>query len=176
MQHNFGFIVSNYSAIFRSDIGGIVSIIGANATYFKQGAKVTAFAPDFDKQGAPKHGAFQEYVIVPAPYAVKIPARLSSNEGAMLLMAIQNVITGLSNIGLPLEFAVSKEKRDVLIWGGCHSQHTGERAGFSPTSYYLHFHPSTDAYPHRGYRYIAKTREDRDAQESTYILTYSPPH
>ena len=88
-MRDFGFAIASYPAIPGSDIAGTVlstgSAVASDAP--KKGARVTAFAPCFFKQGAPDYGAFQKRVLVPAENAVELPESMSFSEATLLPMA-----------------------------------------------------------------------------------------
>lgn len=121
-QRDFGFNLTHYPGVLGSDVGGIVSAVGSSVSHFKSGDRVTAFAPAFDKGGHSDYGAFQEYVLVPAAYAAKVPDSMNFNEAAILPMAVETVMAGWYSIGMPTKYTVSPaDKKAMLVWGGSSS-------------------------------------------------------
>ncbi|KAI9801725.1 MAG: hypothetical protein M1833_002407 [Piccolia ochrophora] len=123
-QRDYGFAIASYPAVLGSDVAGIVVSTGSDvpADAFKPGARVSAFAPCFFKQGAPDYGALQTRVLVPAANAVPLPQKMSFNEGSLLPMAVTTVYSAWYSIGLPRETAhTASDKLGILIWGGASS-------------------------------------------------------
>lgn len=121
-QRDFGFHTSKYPGVLGSDVGGIVVAVGPEVSHFKVGDRVTAFAPAFDTEGLADYGAFQEYVLLPAAYAAKIPDSLSFREAATMPMAVETTMAGWYSIGISKEHSVTaEEKQGLLVWGGSSS-------------------------------------------------------
>ncbi|KAI2463496.1 GroES-like protein [Annulohypoxylon bovei var. microspora] len=122
-MRDFGFAISEYPAVFGSDIGGIVIQAGSDVSdIFKPGTRIAAFAPSYFVKGAPDYGAFQQRSIIPATNASPIPDSITFNEAATLPMAVATTWGGWETIGLSRDTSYStSDKQGILVWGASSS-------------------------------------------------------
>ncbi|KIK58336.1 hypothetical protein GYMLUDRAFT_171220 [Collybiopsis luxurians FD-317 M1] len=91
-DHGFDFLIKEYPAVLGSDVAGDIVQVGKDVGDFKEGDKV--FFESSAYHGS-NYGAFQEYVLVPAEIASKMPPNLSYNEAASIPLALTTAAIGL---------------------------------------------------------------------------------
>ncbi|KAH9847261.1 GroES-like protein [Lenzites betulinus] len=87
-----GFMIQTYPAVLGIDASGTVEAVGEGVDKFKLGDKVLyAGLPDAD------HATFQQYTLINAGLAAKLPESLSLEQGAALPLAIITPAVALYN-------------------------------------------------------------------------------
>ncbi|TFK82276.1 GroES-like protein [Polyporus arcularius HHB13444] len=86
--HTYGLFVEKFPAILGSDISGVVEQIGAEVTKFAKGDRVL-FQGWFSDT---KHAGFQQYTLVDAELAAKIPDNISFDQASSVPVALVAVI------------------------------------------------------------------------------------
>ncbi|KAL8747011.1 MAG: hypothetical protein Q9190_001051 [Brigantiaea leucoxantha] len=117
-----------YPGILGSDLSGIVAEVGSSVTRFQPGDRVLGFGLQVlssRKSGKSCESAFQDYTVVSASLASKIPDKLSFEDAAVLPLGLATAASGLFFKG-QLELAypsMSPERigKVVVIWGGASS-------------------------------------------------------
>ncbi|MCJ1413896.1 hypothetical protein MMC32_000221 [Xylographa parallela] len=129
-QGDFLFSWIKYPAIFGTDVAGEVVEIGQGVTSFKVGDRVLGHSQGTDKQfstsakGGAAHGAFQNYVVLQAQMASKIPSTLSYENAAVIPLGLSTAACGLFQkdqlaLQLPDPSGHAKPTGETLIvWGG----------------------------------------------------------
>ncbi|KAI8620538.1 chaperonin 10-like protein [Chytriomyces sp. MP71] len=119
IMRDMGFQVGSWPVVLGSDLSGIIVKTGSNASAgFKEGDRVLANAPAFDKKGAENYGAFQEYALVPQEAVTPIPADLTFQEAAILPLAIFTTTTGyFHTLKVPRQGYKPEDKKAMLVWG-----------------------------------------------------------
>ncbi|MCJ1431663.1 hypothetical protein MMC27_001018 [Xylographa pallens] len=129
-QGDFLFSWIKYPAIFGTDVAGEVVEIGQGVTSFKVGDRVLGHAQGTDKQFSTSakygaaHGAFQNYVVLQAQMASKIPSTLSYENAAVVPLGLSTAACGLFQqdylaLQLPDPSGHARPTGETLIvWGG----------------------------------------------------------
>lgn len=125
---------SYYPRILGGDHAGVVVEVGSEVTEFSEGDRVEAIPPSFSKialfltdsqvtsftlvQGMPG-GSFQDYVIVPAKYAIKIPDHYSFAEAVTTPSSVLTILAIFHEFGWDLPYEnITTYVEPVLVWGG----------------------------------------------------------
>ncbi|MCJ1316859.1 hypothetical protein MMC15_002180 [Xylographa vitiligo] len=129
-QGDFLFSWIRYPAIFGTDVAGEVVDVGRDVVLFKVGDRVLGVAQGMEKTfntsarvGA-AHGAFQEYVVLQAHMASKIPSTLSYENAAVVPLGLSTAACGLfqkDHLALQLPDPSGHAKptgKTLLVWGG----------------------------------------------------------
>jgi NADPH:quinone reductase-like Zn-dependent oxidoreductase len=114
-----------YPAIIGIDLAGEVVEVGSEASSrFKVGDRVVGAAmgtiPD---RNTPVEGAFQNYTVVLANLAAKIPSNLDYAQASVLPLCLCTAATGLFvkdylGLQLPTEPAQRSTGKTLVVWGG----------------------------------------------------------
>ncbi|KAH8556760.1 zinc-binding oxidoreductase CipB [Umbelopsis sp. PMI_123] len=113
-----------YPTIFGCDLAGEVVEVGSEASRFKVGDRVIGISlgtlPDHN---TPAEGAFQNYTVVLASVAAKIPSTLDYAHASVLPLGLGTAASGLFlkeylDLQLPTEPAQPSTGKTVIIWGG----------------------------------------------------------
>lgn len=125
LMQDTGYIVQSYPTVLGSDIAGTVESVGPDVTKFQKGDRVAGFACAIGT-GNINEGAFQEYSILQDNATVKLPAKTSFEEGAVLPMAVATSGVGMFlGQGLPRPSSSSSssspQQAVFLVWGGASS-------------------------------------------------------
>ncbi|VTT64400.1 unnamed protein product [Fusarium fujikuroi] len=115
---------SQYPVILGEDVAGTVEAVGPDVTIFKPGDRVLGYATSLaTKDNA--HSAFQEYTIIRAECASKIPERLSFEQAAVLPLSLATAAWSLfGDVTLAMRYPSlnpTPTEETVLIWGGSSS-------------------------------------------------------
>ncbi|KAF4449581.1 hypothetical protein F53441_7148 [Fusarium austroafricanum] len=119
------FIAANqYPVILGEDVAGTVEAVGPDVTTFKPGDRVLGYATSLaSKDNA--NSAFQEYSVIRAECASKIPDDLAFEQAAVLPLSIATAAWALfGDSTLKMKYpSLNPEKTEetVLIWGGASS-------------------------------------------------------
>ncbi|PIL35329.1 hypothetical protein GSI_02054 [Ganoderma sinense ZZ0214-1] len=89
---DFGLFVENYPFISGTDASGIVEEVGSEVTNWTKGDKIL-FQGYFTNEQA----TFQQFTIVPADLAAKVPEHLTLDQAATVPLGLATVVTGLWN-------------------------------------------------------------------------------
>ncbi|KAJ2980055.1 hypothetical protein NUW54_g11055 [Trametes sanguinea] len=90
----YGIFVEKYPAVLGIDAAGIVEAVGQDVTRFKTGDKVLYEGLRTDGND---RATFQQYTLVPADLAAKLPDSLTFEQGAALPLALTTAAVGLYN-------------------------------------------------------------------------------
>jgi NADPH:quinone reductase-like Zn-dependent oxidoreductase len=121
-QHMFQWL--KYPFIFGSDLAGEVVEVGSEVSGFKTGDRVLALAVASDPDcNNPAHGAFQNYSLVRADLATKIPSSLAYDHAAVLPLGLATAASGLFpkdflGLQLPTVPAQPSTGQVLIVWGG----------------------------------------------------------
>ncbi|CAG1985892.1 unnamed protein product [Fusarium graminearum] len=124
-QHVGIFIAeSQYPVILGEDVAGTVESVGSDVTNFQTGDRVLGYATSLaSKDNA--NSAFQEYTLIRADCASKIPEGLSFEQAAVLPLSVATAGWALfGDATLKMKFpSLNPEPtgETVLIWGGAAS-------------------------------------------------------
>lgn len=88
----YNFLIEEYPAILGTDAAGIVKAVGKGVKNFKVGDRVL-HQGYFDN----RHATFQQYTVVPAEIAAKLPPKLTFEQGASFPLAMGTAACGLYN-------------------------------------------------------------------------------
>ncbi|RKL45659.1 hypothetical protein BFJ72_g3204 [Fusarium proliferatum] len=115
---------SQYPVILGEDVAGTVEAVGPDVTAFKPGDRVLGYATSLaTKDNA--HSAFQEYTVVRAECASKIPESLSFEQAAVLPLSLATAAWSLfGDVTLAMRYPSlnpTPTEETVLIWGGSSS-------------------------------------------------------
>ncbi|KAM0332483.1 hypothetical protein ACHAQA_002764 [Verticillium albo-atrum] len=120
----WGFMTPTIPAVLGADVAGEVIAVGTSVTGIKSGDRVLAMAHGL-LSGNNDHGAFQEYVLVKAVTAAKLPQSIPFAEAASLPSAVATATMILADVlGLPhaaLETgaaAAGSAPPSIFVWGG----------------------------------------------------------
>ena len=119
-----GHFITKYPVGLGSDICGSVETIRSDVKQFKEGDRVTGFAPVL-ASGNIDERAFQQYTILRENCAARIPENLTFAEGATLPMAVATAGVGIwekLGIAKPSE---RKQSGGFLVWGSASSVGSG---------------------------------------------------
>ncbi|KXJ88822.1 chaperonin 10-like protein [Microdochium bolleyi] len=110
-----------FPTVLGGDAGGVVVAVGPGEARLRPGDRVVAWAGPFFRGGDPNTGAFQQYTLVDAPNAARVPPDIALADAAALPVATFTAITALTTIlGLPLT-AVGAHAHGLLVWGAASS-------------------------------------------------------
>ncbi|KAH8552489.1 zinc-binding oxidoreductase CipB [Umbelopsis sp. PMI_123] len=122
---NLVFTWVKYPFIFGCDLAGEVVEVGSDASSrFKIGDHVLAVACGADQdRNNPAEAAFQNYTVVPADLAAKIPANLSYEYAAVIPLGLATAASGLFlknylGLDLPTVPARPSTSKTLIVWGG----------------------------------------------------------
>ncbi|QPC71384.1 hypothetical protein HYE68_002136 [Fusarium pseudograminearum] len=124
-QHVGIFIAeSQYPVILGEDVAGTVESVGSDVTNFQPGDRVLGYATSLaSKDNA--NSAFQEYTLIRADCASKIPEGLSFEQAAVLPLSVATAGWALfGDATLRMKFPILNPEptgETVLIWGGAAS-------------------------------------------------------
>ncbi|KAJ2965091.1 hypothetical protein NQZ79_g223 [Umbelopsis isabellina] len=113
-----------YPAVFGADLAGEVVEVGNEVSNFKKGDRVLAMAvgcdPDSNNSA---EGAFQNYTVVRADLASRIPSSLDYIHASVLPLCLSTAASGLFQkdylgLQLPSEPARPSTGETLIIWGG----------------------------------------------------------
>lgn len=115
---------SQYPIILGEDVAGTVEAVGPDVTAFKPGDRVLGYATSLaTKDNA--HSAFQEYTVIRAECASKIPEGLSFEQAAVLPLSLATAAWSLfGDVTLAMRYPSlnpTPTGETVLIWGGSSS-------------------------------------------------------
>ncbi|KAI8406924.1 hypothetical protein FOFC_12349 [Fusarium oxysporum] len=115
---------SQYPVILGEDVAGTVEAVGPDITAFKPGDRVLGYATSLaTKDNA--HSAFQEYTVIRAECASKIPEGLSFERAAVLPLSLATAAWSLfGDVTLAMRYPSLNPTpigETVLIWGGASS-------------------------------------------------------
>ncbi|KAG5799597.1 hypothetical protein H9Q69_001435 [Fusarium xylarioides] len=115
---------SQYPVILGEDVAGTVEAVGPDVTAFKPGDRVLGYATSLaTKDNA--HSAFQEYTVIRAECASKIPEGLSFEQAAVLPLSLATAAWSLfGDVTLAMRYPSLNPKptgETVVIWGGSSS-------------------------------------------------------
>jgi NADPH:quinone reductase-like Zn-dependent oxidoreductase len=122
----------NYPAILGQDTSSVVVAVGPDVTRFEIGDRVVALAAAYATLDS-RYGAFQEYTIVRADLASKIPYNMRYDEACVLPSGLSTAACALfQDLGLNMptteqrgwetKFGPNNDRQPpVLIWGGSSS-------------------------------------------------------
>ena len=110
-----GYFISRYPTVLGSDVCGVVEAVGDGVTAFQKGDRVLGY-----QARNPNEGAFQEYSILEAGFAAKIPDFMSFEEGALFPMAVATTGAALF-VDLALPRYTEQVASGILVWGGSSS-------------------------------------------------------
>ncbi|KDQ10912.1 hypothetical protein BOTBODRAFT_68359 [Botryobasidium botryosum FD-172 SS1] len=118
--------IHEYPNVLGNDIAGVVERVGSAVTQFQAGDRVF-FQGTFDD---PNRNGFQEYCIVPAKFAARIPANILEDEACTIPVALMAGIVGLfhfTGLGIPPPLHGPTAPTDMILIMGGPSQ-LGQRA------------------------------------------------
>ncbi|KAI8582558.1 hypothetical protein K450DRAFT_196925 [Umbelopsis ramanniana AG] len=114
-----------YPFIFGVDLAGEVVEVGSDvSSRFKIGDRVMAVACGADPdRNNPTESAFQNYTVVPADLAVKMPDNLSYEHAAVVPLGMATAASGLFlkdflALDLPTAPARLSSGKTLIVWGG----------------------------------------------------------
>ncbi|KIL88722.1 hypothetical protein FAVG1_07970 [Fusarium avenaceum] len=124
-QHVGIFIqASQYPVILGEDVAGTVEAVGSGVTEFKAGDRVLGYATSLASKDN-VNSAFQEYTVIRAECASKIPDDLSFEQAAVLPLSLATASWALfGDATLKMRYpSLTPEANGetVLIWGGASS-------------------------------------------------------
>jgi NADPH:quinone reductase-like Zn-dependent oxidoreductase len=115
---------SQYPVILGEDVAGTVEAVGSGVTQFKAGDRVLGYTTSLATNDN-ANSAFQEYTVIRAECASKIPDNLSFEQAAVLPLAIATTAWALfGDATLKMKYpSLTPETtgETVLIWGGSSS-------------------------------------------------------
>ncbi|KAI4196823.1 MAG: hypothetical protein LQ350_006336 [Teloschistes chrysophthalmus] len=124
-----GIFVEKYPIVLGSDVSGVVEAVGPSVTRFKKGDRVAGFAASVPLNDCDR-GGFQEYTILNENVTAKLPELITSEEGAILPMAVATAGVGIFiNLGIPRPAVrqnsngsvEKKQSGGFLVWGASSS-------------------------------------------------------
>ncbi|CAO3672306.1 unnamed protein product [Umbelopsis ramanniana] len=122
---NMAFTWLKYPFIFGVDLAGEVVEVGSDvSSRFKVGDRVMAVACGADQdRNNPTESAFQNYTVVPADLAVKIPENISYEQAAVVPLGMSTAASGLflkDYLGLELPTVPARPStgKTLIVWGG----------------------------------------------------------
>ncbi|XXH04265.1 hypothetical protein Hte_010679 [Hypoxylon texense] len=121
-----------YPSIPGEDVSGTVELVGSSAaaaaaaskSKFQKGDRVVGLALGASGGGKTDHGAFQDYVVLDAAMACKVPEALSFAEASVFPLCIATAAHALfagEFLGLPYPQAdgtAAPTGKSLLVWGG----------------------------------------------------------
>lgn len=112
-----------YPAVLGTDVAGEVVEVGAGVTRFKAGDRVLGHAVGVERDhNDPAGGAFQDYTVLLANMAARIPDSLPYESAAVLPLALSTAACALYEkdcLGLPHPSLSPRPAGQViLVWGG----------------------------------------------------------
>ncbi len=120
----YNFLIQKYPNILGTDVAGEVVEVGSNVSGLEKGQRVIGHAMGLSTSD-PKHGAFQQYTLVPSLVVAPIPSSLSYEQASVLPLAISTASVGLFEkkaLGMPHPSMSPKSSgTTLLIWGGSSS-------------------------------------------------------
>ncbi|KAI6777216.1 hypothetical protein HG530_001161 [Fusarium avenaceum] len=124
-QHVGIFIqASQYPVILGEDVAGTVEAVGSGVTEFKTGDRVLGYATSLASKDN-VNSAFQEYTVIRAECASKIPENLSFEQAAVLPLSLATASWALfGDATLKMKYpSLTPEANGetALIWGGASS-------------------------------------------------------
>ncbi|KAL8638020.1 MAG: hypothetical protein Q9228_004778, partial [Teloschistes exilis] len=127
--HDTGLLVEKYPIVLGSDVSGTIEAVGSSITRFQKGDRVTGFAA-WTPSNDCDQGGFQEYTILNENVTAKLPNFITSEQGAILPMAIATAGVGIFiNLGIPRPAVgqnsngsvEKKQSGAFLVWGASSS-------------------------------------------------------
>ena len=118
MQEN-GMLIESYPIVLGSDISGTVEATGAGVEHFKKGDRVAGLANILISKDS-DNGAFQQYTLLKACAAVKLPNSVSFEEGSILPMSVATAGAGFFG-SLDIPRPPAKQNGGFLVWGASSS-------------------------------------------------------
>lgn len=118
-MQEYGVFIDSYPTCLGSDIAGTVDAVGSSVTHFKKGDRVTGFAHGFVSKNA-DHAAFQEYTVLKACAAAKLPEPVSFEEGSILPMSVATAGVGIF-IAMNIPRPPTTQHGGFLVWGASSS-------------------------------------------------------
>ncbi|KAM0271441.1 hypothetical protein ACHAQH_009061 [Verticillium albo-atrum] len=94
-MQDWGVFVKEWPSIFGCDVAGEAHEVGPDVTRFKPGDRVTPHTINL-VTGKPRDAAFAHYCVAPATKAAHIPASVSFESGAVLSIALEAAVCGLT--------------------------------------------------------------------------------
>ncbi|KAK3704346.1 hypothetical protein LTR37_013899 [Vermiconidia calcicola] len=94
-MQDHGIFVKEWPAILGCDVAGQVYEVGANVTRFEKGDRVVGHTINL-VTGKSQDAAFALFSVIPAAKAASLPDKISFVEGAVLPLALETAVTGLS--------------------------------------------------------------------------------
>ena len=127
---------TTYPFVLGSDVAGDVVEVGTGVTRFRIGDRVVGFAAGSDKQrNRAAEGAFQNYVVLLAHMAARIPDTMAFEDAAVLPLGISTASCGLFQKDFLAMHAPSaapaRAGKTLLVWGG--STSVGNNAASCPS-------------------------------------------
>lgn len=130
LQQDFGYFPLDYPNILGEDVAGeVVDVSGDDATpthSFRPGQRVLGYALSL-ATGRPADGAFQEYVVLQANMASRIPDSLPYDRAVVLPLCLATAAAGLFQRGFlelqypALDLDPKPTGQTLLVWGGASS-------------------------------------------------------
>ncbi|KAL1984922.1 hypothetical protein VTN96DRAFT_8581 [Rasamsonia emersonii] len=127
LQQDFGYFPLDYPTILGEDVAGeVVDVNAAPAHSFRPGQRVLGYALSL-ATGRPADGAFQEYVVLQANMAARIPDSLSFDRAVVLPLGLATAAAGLFQKGFlelqypALDLDPKPTGQTLLVWGGASS-------------------------------------------------------
>ncbi len=121
---DYNFLIQKYPNILGTDVAGEVVEVGSNVSGLNKGQRVIGHAFGLSTSD-PKHGAFQQYTLVPSLVVAPIPSSMSFEQASVLPLAISTASVGLFEkraLGLQNPSMSPKSSgTTLLIWGGSSS-------------------------------------------------------
>ncbi|CAO3675061.1 unnamed protein product [Umbelopsis ramanniana] len=125
---NLVFTWIKYPSVLGTDVAGEVVEVGSDvSSRFKVGDRVMALATGADQdRNHPAEGAFQNYPVISADLAVKIPANISYEQAAVVPLGLATAASSLFQkdflaLNLPTVPARPSNGKTLLVWGGSSS-------------------------------------------------------
>jgi NADPH:quinone reductase-like Zn-dependent oxidoreductase len=114
----------NYPTILGQDTAGEVAAVGPDVTRFKIGDRVLGHATAYATPDS-RDGTFQEYTIIRANLASKLPDKMPFEEACVIPVGLSTAACALfQDLGLNVPTTIhptSTPTKVVLIWGGSSS-------------------------------------------------------
>jgi NADPH:quinone reductase-like Zn-dependent oxidoreductase len=126
LQQSMGDIFTpwmSYPFVLGSDVAGEVVEVGSGGTPLRVGDRVLGFAAGADKRrNRAAEGAFQDYAVVIAQMASRIPDTMSFEDAAVLPLGLSTAACGLFQkdflaMNAP-SAAPARTGKTLLVWGG----------------------------------------------------------